>query len=217
MKLIPTRKQWRSWTFPSKATVVSLYLGVALALLGIAIALWPRQSDPYLDEKLGQLRSDVREDVRAEIDRLRRQAAAASSTDALRASFGDSFVMIYLDERGSDVVESPSPVNADWSRAKIIERTSETLTIALPDIEASWSATYPGQPYGGERYGGERYPTSALRIRGMILKIRNRPGNEFGLLSVPGYSVRLRVIAIGSDGVLGVIGALAERQGSPPA
>ena len=44
--LIPSKKQWKKWSFPSKATVVGLYVCIFAIFLGICFYLFPRTKTP---------------------------------------------------------------------------------------------------------------------------------------------------------------------------
>lgn len=47
---IPTRKQWRKWTLPSKLTAIGAYVGVFALLLYILSLVWPKAVIPQLPE-----------------------------------------------------------------------------------------------------------------------------------------------------------------------
>ncbi len=50
--LIPSKKQWKEWSFPSKATVVGLYLCIFAIFLGTYFYLFPRtKTSPKTFEK----------------------------------------------------------------------------------------------------------------------------------------------------------------------
>ena len=41
LHLIPSKEQWRKWSFPSKASVIALYVSVFAIFLGICFYLFP--------------------------------------------------------------------------------------------------------------------------------------------------------------------------------
>lgn len=88
MSLIPSKKQWKGWTLPSKAGYLSLVLAIITGILAVLFFLWPSDAEKEVDadsrhaeqEEMANLRHA--EDIKIAQEREERLEALAKKRHA---------------------------------------------------------------------------------------------------------------------------------------
>jgi len=116
MKLLPSKKQWKSWTLPSKIGVIGGYAGI----LGIPLTI--------ILFALGNL-------LQPNLDDIVRRIAIENKTE-LNKKYPTAHA-VFGAYQGTRIVPSgqmPKNLKIDWGTGKIQSTNNNILIVTLPDI-----------------------------------------------------------------------------------
>ena len=113
MKLLPSKKQWKDWTLPSKLTAIGVYVGIPLTLLLFIVS---NILQPDLDEIVRRIA-------------MEHKTVLNQKYPTAHAVFG-----AYQGTRVVPSGQMPKNLKIDWGTGKIQSTNNNVLIVTLPDI-----------------------------------------------------------------------------------
>ena len=113
MGLWPSKKQWKSWTLPSKLTVIGVYVGIPLTIFLFVLTF-------LLQPNLEDIVKRIAEEQETKLDKQYPTAYTA---------FG-----VY---QGKDIVPMglmPENLEIDWDTGKVQSTNNNVLMVTLPNM-----------------------------------------------------------------------------------
>jgi len=146
MDLWPSKKQWNSWTLPSKLTAIAVYIGIPVAILVASFF--------YL---LGTKDSQR---IQLQLDGLFMEKHG----EELKKKYPGGYMLLRIDSSGNisknEFIPSRSnfmeEYELDWNKFRISKITDSKITFKLPwfrykpqnSIIVDWTQTIPRSPIG---------------------------------------------------------------------
>ena len=125
MWLIPTRRQWRRWSMPSKAGYLGFILAVVFAIIQQAQSCESSRHDATTSESLARME--------ATIGHLAQQIPKRT-LDELKVRFPLGFVLFYAS--GERLIYEPvdPKFDANWGQTRLSQLTPKFVQLQLPDF-----------------------------------------------------------------------------------
>ncbi|MDA2924638.1 hypothetical protein MYX65_08290 [Acidobacteria bacterium AH-259-L09] len=121
MSLWPSKKQWRSWSLPSKLTAISVLLGI------VALCLWGI-------DKVTDLMKDTAS--KADVEAIVKQFAQEYKAE-LEKQYPAAHTVFGITHDGFVVPKGhvPTTVKVFWDTGKVYNLSDNAVRIRLPDIK----------------------------------------------------------------------------------
>jgi len=149
MNLWPSKKQWKSWTLPSKLTAIGVLCALVLGIVGFIVAGFFH----YLSTKESK-------HIQLQMDGLFME----KHEEELKTKYPGGYMLISIDSSKNKSQNEfiPSRSNfmeeyeLDWNKFKISKITESNVTLKLPWIRykpqntriVDWTQTIPRSPIG---------------------------------------------------------------------
>lgn len=142
MSLWPSKKQWKSWTLPSKLTAIGVYVGIPLSILFFSLTYLLQ---PNLDDIVRKIA-------------IEQEAELNKKYPTAHAVFG-----AYQDATIIPGGQMPENLKIDWSTGTVQSTNNDALIVTLPDIILNGNSFIGGNVTQIEkRIGAESRPIIKL-------------------------------------------------------
>lgn len=160
MWLVPTRRQWRRWSMPSKVS----YLGVLLAILVAVI----QQTQSCESSRHDARTSASLDRIEAKLGQLTPQVPKRI-VDELKLRFPLGFVLFYAS--GDRLIYEPvaPQFDAQWGQTRVLRLTRQFVQLKLPDFRIG-SANIAGNVGGVRRIPGTSEGFARFKDVGFVVQ-----------------------------------------------